>query len=95
MNDTTSTKDTGGQAFPQSGAVGPSDDKYDSTDFGGNGMTLRDYFAGQALAGLIANTKYMMALGEISKKENIPSNKNLAISCYETADALIVERTKP
>lgn len=35
----------GGQAFPQFGVVSHADDRYDSTDFGGGGMTLRDYFA--------------------------------------------------
>ena len=47
------------------------------------GMTLRDYFAGQVLAGLLAvpattsNTSY------------------LADECYRQADAMLVERDKP
>ena len=48
-----SSKDTGGQAFPcferGSAGVGP----LDLTD---PGMTLRDYFAGQALAGRLADS---------------------------------------
>lgn len=41
----------GGQAFPQPVTVGPNDDLYPAYP----GMTLRDWFAGQALAGLCAN----------------------------------------
>jgi hypothetical protein len=40
----------GGAAFPHAIAIAPSGDVYGSDYFGG-GMSLRDYFAGQALAG--------------------------------------------
>ena len=40
------------------------------------GMTLRDYFAGQALAGLVTNT-YLEDLGELS---------------YKIAEVLLIER---
>ena len=43
-----SKKETGGAAFPFM-AVQETDYKYSD-----NGMTLRDYFAGQALCGLLA-----------------------------------------
>ena len=49
-----------------------SDDKFNP------GMTLRDYFAGQALAGLVTNT-YLEDLGELS---------------YKIAEALLIERQK-
>ena len=40
-------------AFPQVPTVGPSDDVYRSWDAqGSEGMSLRDYFAGQALVGI-------------------------------------------
>jgi hypothetical protein len=48
------------------------------------GMTLRDYFAGQALAGYMANT-------------NRPTRFNLdddAKWMYDLADAMLAERTK-
>lgn len=46
------------------------------------GMTLRDYFAGQALAGLIAQTDRAL------------SCKIFASEAYKCADALIAERQK-
>lgn len=41
-------RDDGGPAFPEPVAVSPAGDVYPSY----SGMTLRDWFAGQALAGL-------------------------------------------
>lgn len=41
----------GGPAFPPSVAISPAGDTY----YGDPGMTLRDWFAGQALGGLIAS----------------------------------------
>ena len=43
-------------------------------------MTLRDYFAGQALAGLITQTGWMTS--------------QLVIAAYQTADAMLAEREK-
>lgn len=40
----------GGPAFPETIAITPSGDVYP----GYHGMTLRDWFAGQALAGMVA-----------------------------------------
>lgn len=45
------------------------------------GMSLRDWFAGQALAGLCANPVF---------SEN--DNDELAVIAYETADAMIAAR---
>jgi hypothetical protein len=45
-------------------------------------MTLRDWFAGQALAGLMASNL------------NEQSAKTLALLSYEQADAMIDERQK-
>lgn len=50
-------KDTGGSAFPQSFATDKNGGMYTASDKYGaeaGGMTLRDYFAGQALAGIAA-----------------------------------------
>jgi hypothetical protein len=45
------------------------------------GMSLRDYFAGQALAGLMAtNHDYF--------------DKELALHCYDVADAMLAERER-
>lgn len=73
MTDATKdARDDGGQAFPGT-----------HTD----GMSLRDYFAGQALTGVIAavcDGKHAAAkTGEV-----------IATACYELADAMLAERSK-
>jgi hypothetical protein len=60
------TINDGGPAFPRHG--------YNSND----GMTLRDWFASQALAGLLAHT------GE--------SERNRAVAAYRYADAMLRAR---
>jgi hypothetical protein len=69
------SKETGGAAFPST---------QDQWERGMEGMTLRDWFAGQALSGLLA--KYNL---------NAPSDQNtLAQMSYELADAMLAERSK-
>ena len=46
------------------------------------GMTLRDYFAGQALAGILANPNW------------VGSWQDAAKHAYLSADAMLAERTK-
>jgi len=67
---------TGGQAFPT---------HPDSSGKWGlfNGMTLRDFFAGQALVGL---PPVWVNSGEVL------NSKEIAESCYKVADAMIKER---
>ena len=70
-----SKKETGGAAFPLSNAQNPG---------WADGMTLRDYFAGQALCGLLS--KYNL---------NAPSDQGtIAQMSYELADAMLAERSK-
>ena len=45
---------TGGPAFPQSGVCTPEINSWDSEDFGGRGLTMRDYFAAKAMQAMIA-----------------------------------------
>ncbi len=45
------------------------------------GMSLRDWFAGQALAGLLGATGYR-------------ERHNCALDCYNLADAMLAERAK-
>lgn len=72
------TKDTGGQAFPN--VVQRWNDTFENQ----GGMTLRDWFAGQALAGLLAaNATY-------GGKTN--NHAALARDCYATADAMLSVR---
>ncbi len=64
---------TGGQAFPQAIA----------NEIIEPGMTLRDYFAGQALIGLCSNKNYEdMTDEQVSK------------ACYINADTMIKERNQ-
>lgn len=70
-------RDDGGAAFPL-----PAHSHSDLLKSHG-GMSLRDYFAGQALAGLIAQTD-----------KALPT-KTFAQEAYLCADAMIVERCVP
>jgi hypothetical protein len=66
------TTDTGGPAFPAPAGVAHITDQ---------GMTLRDYFAAQAVQGLLAS------------EVNAPL-KVFAIRAYAIADAMLEARTK-
>lgn len=73
--------DTGPLAFPQTPAVGPAGDVYWPD---GPGMTLRDYFAGQALVTFATHHVW-------------PSDddfEELAARAYGIADAMIEQRKK-
>ena len=73
-------KKTGGPAFPI-----PHQDIDMNGEFvkvGFTGMTLRDYFAGQALVGLM--TKHALRFRTDEDAEY----------CYDIADAMLKERTK-
>jgi hypothetical protein len=67
-------KDDGGQAFPR--AEG-------KVSYGHDGMTLRDYFAGQAIAGMCA-----------SDAEGTWPSASMALQAYVLADAMLLERNK-
>lgn len=72
--------DTGGHAFPTS-------EFYDEKLVGvQEGMSLRDYFAGQALTGIIASYS--------GSDLPLPPTKIAAASAYDFADALVAERAK-
>ena len=63
------TKDTGGPAFPST---------YPNRD----GMTLRDWFAG-------------MAMAQLCVAQNTATREQDAETAYTIADAMIAERSKP
>ena len=80
----TERKNDGGPAFPVSGRGGHiGQTSEDQTGRGFGGMTLRDWFAGHALCGAIAQGP--------TKDESYGS---LARVSYKLADAMLAEREK-
>ena len=55
-----------------------------------SGMTLRDWFAGQALAGIIT----AMANGQHSPKPGLTPRESIANDAYALADILLAARTQ-
>lgn len=81
MQNTTQPIDDGGNAFPIPYVAKPDGTITHCEDgYGQGGMRLRDWFAGQWLAGLGACPTSM------------PSASEIARGCYEVADAMIAER---
>ena len=75
----------GGQAFPLQEA--------DTCGWTHRGMTLRDYFAGQALAGMSHNLAGMLGYTPSAYAKG-PHNEALADRAYALADAMLRERAK-
>jgi hypothetical protein len=74
-------KDDGGPAFPTNEMrFNANVDSFVNEDC--PGMTLRDWFAGKALVGMLADT------------ETEGTAKDFARRSYEMADAMITERSK-
>ena len=91
-----STKDNGGSAFPtrfithntfvsDAHGVGTAVPVYSDAP----GMSLRDWFAGQALAGLLASTAHPDSTGP-----DCASQSSWAAQAYSLADAMIEARSK-
>ena len=74
------SKESGGPAFPSSIPYGRQQFIDAST-----GMTLRDYFAGQALEGMLADD-FNFAYDDKGPLVNL---------AYSIADAMLAERSKP
>lgn len=72
------TKDDGGAAFP----TAETDENY-----AGSGMTLRDYFAGQILAGAVGYPEAANSM--VQDKSN---HARLADVAYSIADAMLEAR---
>ena len=73
---------TGGPAFPNEQRLW---DKHDGCWVvrSVGGMTLRDYFAGQALSGWLA-----------SFTDATPERKRIGVFCYQMADAMLAARER-
>lgn len=76
MTEAVKTIDQGGAAFPCDGGS-------ESGLYADPGMSLRDWFAGQALAGMLAG---------VPGSHLIPTADKLGKEAYEAADALIAAR---
>lgn len=86
------SKKDGGPAFPQMCA--------DALDIGmvHDGMTLRDWFAGMALQGMVAamrSDEGAAAYNDIAESEGLTPPQLVAALAYRYADAVIAEGTKP
>jgi hypothetical protein len=55
------------------------------------GMSLRDYFAGEALAGMLANKRFHI----FGNDGDTLADEQAARNAYDFANAMIAERTKP
>ena len=71
-------KSDGGWAFPAPAGIGDGDNMFQP------GMSLRDYFAGQALAGNLANHQLTWPKYPVDLVED----------CFKLADAMIAKRAK-
>lgn len=76
-------RDDGGPAFP---TTKPLDGWGDPN----RGMSLRDWFAGQALIGLLSATSHPKSTGPSQEPAEV-----YALNAYILADAMLAERTKP
>lgn len=77
---------SGGAAFPSPGVLMDDGRGGEYQQGAYEGMTLRDYFAGQALSGLLADLPKTMY--------GLDWQQNAARGAYELADAMISERAK-
>ena len=72
-----STKNDGGPAFPQFNSEGL------------RGMSLRDWFAGQALSAMLSMTETYVAV-----TSNKVTPDEIVGGCYQWADAMLAAREK-
>ena len=79
----------GGPAFPRSGMH---DSGTGISECGFPGMTLRDWFAGQALIGDLASQSVEVGIYGVN---SYGWQKNAASNAYILADAMLAARKKP
>lgn len=88
-----SEKDTGGQAYPISFI-----ESFTGDEVTIQGMTLRDYFAGQALIALVSKSPFIDRDGEFSEKQSqdylLKYIADICESAYCYAYAMLKERDK-
>lgn len=75
--------DNGGQAFPSN---------TDTHQY--PGMSLRDWFAGMALQGILSNQEMRSGLIEVADSEGISVIDFISQSSFAHADSMLKERSK-
>ena len=86
------SKNDGGAAYPRRLPDGPIDlDRVLDVIEDYKGMTLRDYFAGQAISRCIAE---VIREPRPAQESNLSTTEWTASMAYEFADAMIAERDK-
>ena len=88
MQINTQTINDGGPAFPVPMFTRQADGQpMTAGEFfeGGNGMTLRDWFAGMALQGMFSNSSII---------DTFSAHKTMSDEAYKVADAMIKARTQ-
>ena len=78
-------KDDGGPAFPNV----PPDPQYSKWE---EGMTLRDYFAGQIAIGLTGSQPFMLRMLDEHKHEQVADA--IAFTAYDISDAMLKARSQ-
>lgn len=72
-------------AFPRAAQIEP-------LIYGQSGMTLRDWFAGQALMGFVANQSAMLEVIKAHNEDGVIARGWVAHTMYQFADAMLAAR---
>ena len=84
----------GGPAFPRPYADDqhtPPDAEYKQAQ---TGMSLLDYFAGQAMVGMLANESITNELNAFADRENEDVPRMIAVDAYDQAEEMLHERER-
>jgi hypothetical protein len=89
-------RDDGGPAFPEAGLSGLPNGEF---LYGRAGMSMRDYFAAEAIGALLiagtASTDAQAMAAQTAIKNGVSILDGLAAKSYEIADAMLAQRGKP
>lgn len=77
------SKETGGPAFPQHGATDVDGDVLTSKQLGGEGLSMRDHFAGLAMQGILSDPDAGLLDDDLNRYAGI---------AYRVADAMLRAR---
>jgi hypothetical protein len=98
MSETKRPIDDGGPAFPftpNEQTILPNGTWNQTYEPGESGMSLRDWFAGMALQGIVGSTVYVTAIVTAEDADPPKILQSFAANAYDIADAMIAERNKP